>query len=31
MTLTSADIAAIADAVWAHPKALTVQKFLGLK
>ncbi len=31
MTLTSADIAAIAEAVWAHPKALTVQKFLGLK
>lgn len=30
-TLTQADIDAIADAVWAHPKALTVGKFLALK
>jgi len=31
VTLTQADIDAIADAVWNHPKALTVAKFLGLK
>ena len=30
-TLSSADLLAIADAVWAHPEALTVAKFLGLK
>ena len=30
-TLDAATIAAIADAVWAHPKALTLQKFLALK
>lgn len=29
--LTAEDIAAIANAVWAHPRALTVGKFLGLK
>lgn len=30
-SLTQQDIDAIADAVWNHPKALTVAKFLGLK
>lgn len=31
LTLTPADIQAVADAVWADPRALTVAKFLGLK
>lgn len=31
LTLSAADIAAIADAVWAHPKALTLGKYLGLR
>ena len=30
-TLNSADLAAIADIVWANLEALTVAKFLGLK
>lgn len=30
-TLTAADLAAIAEAVWNHSKALTVVKFLSLK
>lgn len=30
-TLTPEDIAAIADAVWNHPKALTLARFLALK
>lgn len=30
-TLSPTDLLAIADAVWAHPEALTVAKFLGLK
>lgn len=29
--LTEADIAAIAEAVWAHPKALTYLRFAGVK
>lgn len=31
VSLSAEDIAAIADAVWNHPKALTFQRFIGTK
>lgn len=30
-SLTEQDLIDIANAVWAHPKALTLARFLGLK